>query len=230
MCADRGGDLQAGIDPTENRGRFEEAHDLIIKCWTTPGPFRHEGKYYQYRAINPWVLPMQSPTRTSGSRDRQPRERGLGSHPWPPYMNLGALVDTTEWLRQVYIDTAKDVGFQPGPQHFGYLLRCLVADTDEEAIERGQEFMWTIGHRQRGPREHNDPPGYQSREAVRVKAQRPTGNVEGAGGLGVGMTYEQLQSVNNIIVGNPETVTRKLTQVIERLRPGYCTSTGMRGP
>src|SRR4029453_3837415 len=44
--------LQSGIDPTENRGRFEEAHDLIIKCWTTPGPFRYEGKYYQYRAIN----------------------------------------------------------------------------------------------------------------------------------------------------------------------------------
>ena len=53
--------LQAGIDPTENRGRFEEAHDLIVKCWTTPGPFRYEGKYYQYRAINPWVLPMQKP-------------------------------------------------------------------------------------------------------------------------------------------------------------------------
>jgi hypothetical protein len=99
-------------------------------------------------------------------------------------MNLGALVDTTEWLRQVYIDTAKDVGFQPGPQHFGYLLRCLVADTDEEAVELGHEFMWTIGHRQRGPREHNDPPDYQSREAVRVKAQRPTGNVRGGGWSG----------------------------------------------
>ena len=28
--------LQAGISPTENRDRFEEAHDLIIKCWTQP--------------------------------------------------------------------------------------------------------------------------------------------------------------------------------------------------
>ena len=146
-----------------------------------------------------------------------------------PYMNLGALVDTTEWLRQVYIDTATDVGFTPGPQHFGYLLRCLVADTDEEAVELGHEFMWTIGHRQRGPREHNDPPGYQSREAVRVKAQRPTGNVEGGGGLGVGMTYEQLQAVNNIIVGTPETVIRKLTQVIERLHPGYLHIYGNEG-
>ena len=53
--------LQAGIDPTENRDRFEEAHDLIIKCWTNPGPFRYEGKYYHYRVINPWVLPIQKP-------------------------------------------------------------------------------------------------------------------------------------------------------------------------
>ena len=53
--------LQAGIDPTENRERFEEAHDLIIKCWTEPGPFRFEGRYYQHRVVNPWVLPMQKP-------------------------------------------------------------------------------------------------------------------------------------------------------------------------
>src|SRR5438132_4034400 len=53
--------LQAGLDPTENRARFEEAHDLILKCWTTPGPFRWEGRYYPRRVVNPWVLPMQQP-------------------------------------------------------------------------------------------------------------------------------------------------------------------------
>ena len=36
--------LQAGIDPTENRERFEEAHDLIVKCWTEPGPLPLRGK------------------------------------------------------------------------------------------------------------------------------------------------------------------------------------------
>ena len=45
--------LQAGIDPTENRSRFEEAHDLILKCWNTSGPFRHEGQHFQYRVVNP---------------------------------------------------------------------------------------------------------------------------------------------------------------------------------
>jgi alkanesulfonate monooxygenase SsuD/methylene tetrahydromethanopterin reductase-like flavin-dependent oxidoreductase (luciferase family) len=222
--------LQGGIDPTENRGRFEEAHDLIIKCWTEPGPFRYEGKYYHYRVVNPWVLPMQKPHPDiwfpgTGS----PESVVWAARHHHPYMNLGALVETTAWLKQVYIETAQQVGFKPGPEHFGYLLRVLCADTDEKAIEVGREFMWTVGHRQRGPMEHNDPPGYQSREAVRVKAQRPTANVVGGGGLGVGMTYEQLQQVNNIIVGNPETVTRKLTQVIEHLQPGYLHIYGNEG-
>ncbi len=49
------------INPVHNRERFEEAHDLIIKAWTTPGPFRWEGQHYNLRVVNPWVLPMQKP-------------------------------------------------------------------------------------------------------------------------------------------------------------------------
>ena len=222
--------LQGGIDPTENRERFEEAHDLIIKCWTTPGPFRYEGKYYHYRVVNPWVLPVQKPHPDiwfpgTGS----PESVVWAARHGHPYMNLGAIIDMTEYLKDVYIETAREVGFKPGPEHFGYLLRVLVADTDEKAQEIGREFMWTMSHRQRGPREHNDPPGYQTREAVKVKAQRPVGNVAGGGGLGVGFSYEQLQEVNNIIVGSPETVTRKLAEVIERLSPGYLHIYGNEG-
>ena len=222
--------LQGGIDPTENRDRFEEAHDLIIKCWTTPGPFRYEGKYYHYRAVNPWVLPVQKPHPDiwfpgTGS----PESVVWAATHQHPYMNLGALIERTEYLKRVYIDTANEVGFKAGPEHFGYLLRVLVADTDEKAQEIGREFMWTVDHRNRGPREHSDPPGYQSREAVKLKMQTPTGSVAGSGGLGVGFSYEELQNVNNIIVGTPQTVTRKLSDVIERLNPGYLHIYGNEG-
>ncbi len=68
----RGGALEtlyAGIDPTENRERFEEAHDLIMRCWTIPGPFRHEGKYYHHRVVNPWCSRYKSPIRPYGSQE-----------------------------------------------------------------------------------------------------------------------------------------------------------------
>src|ERR1700761_1765579 len=50
--------LAAGVSPAFNRERFEEAHDLIVKTWTTPGPFRWEGTQYQHRVVNPGEVPM----------------------------------------------------------------------------------------------------------------------------------------------------------------------------
>ena len=217
--------LTGGIIPAENRARFEEAHDLIIKCWTEPGPFRYEGQFYHYRAVNPWVLPIQDPHPPIWFPGLSSAESVVwAARHQHPYMNLGSLLDYTEGLKGVYIDTAREVGFTPGPEHFGYLLRVFCADTDEKAQEIGQTFLWTEHHRNRGPAEHNDPPGYQSREAVRIQRQLP-----GAGGFGRRMTYQELQDVDNVIVGSPDTVTRKLSNIIERLNPGYLHIYGNEG-
>ena len=38
-----------GVNPAESLPRFLEAHDLIIRAWTEPGPFVHEGKYFNFK-------------------------------------------------------------------------------------------------------------------------------------------------------------------------------------
>ena len=53
--------IATNTNPIYNRERFDEAHNVIIKAWTEPGPFRYEGKHYQYRVVNPWVMPLQKP-------------------------------------------------------------------------------------------------------------------------------------------------------------------------
>ena len=105
----------------------------------------------------------------------------------------------------------------------GYQMRALVADTDEKAQELGRKFLWTQSHRMRGPMEHNDPPGYQSRLASSMMAKRV------GGGGGPPTNYETLQEINAIVVGSPETVTRKLAATIERLSPGYLILIGSDG-
>ena len=216
--------LHGGIDPTENRERFEEAHDLIIKCWTEPGPFRYEGKYYHYRTVNPWVLPMQKPHPPIWFPGfASPESVIWTAKHGHPYMNLGSVIDHTERLRQLYVETAAETGFKAGPEHFGYLIKVLVADTDEKAIEIGRKFMWTDDHRQRGPREHNDPPGYQSRDARKIMADLPLA------GLGRTVTYEDLLEMGAIVAGSPETVTKKLKYILERINPGYLHIYGNEG-
>src|SRR6202051_3983398 len=49
--------LASGVNPAFNRERFIEAHDLIQKIWSEPGPFRWEGTHYQHRVVNPWGGP-----------------------------------------------------------------------------------------------------------------------------------------------------------------------------
>ena len=83
--------LHAGISPTENRDRFEEAHDLIVKCWTEPGPFRWEGRYFPHRMVNPWVRPIQKPHPSVWFPGTGSPESVIwaAKHQYP-YMNLGS--------------------------------------------------------------------------------------------------------------------------------------------
>ena len=151
--------LQAGIDPTENRSRFEEAHDLILKCWTTPGPFRFEGEHFHHRVVNPWVLPMQKPHPDiwfpgTGS----PESVIWAAEHGYPYMNLQVIRGQTEGLKALYIETAREAGFSPGPGNFGGTVKVFCADTDEKAQEIGRTYMWNLKHQFKGPDEHNDSP------------------------------------------------------------------------
>ena len=50
-----------GINPAHSQERFAEAHDLIVRAWTEPGPFAYDGKHYQFNYVNPWPRPYQTP-------------------------------------------------------------------------------------------------------------------------------------------------------------------------
>ena len=49
-----------GINPAYSQERFAEAHDLIVRAWTEPGPFSYVGKHYQFKYVNPWPRPVQA--------------------------------------------------------------------------------------------------------------------------------------------------------------------------
>src|ERR1700737_487824 len=51
----------SGTNPYFSHERFHEAHDLIIRAWTEPGPFAFEGKHYNFNYVNPWPTTYQKP-------------------------------------------------------------------------------------------------------------------------------------------------------------------------
>ncbi len=212
-------------NPVYNRERFEEAHDLIIKTWTTPGPFRWEGKHYQFRVVNPFERPLQKPHPPVWIPGVSSPETLVWSarHHYP-YIYLETDPHVTLDLMELYAKAAREVGYEPGPQNFGYLVRIHVQDTDEQAYEAGKGFL--VGNAGVGrvpmPADFMAPPGYNSREARRAVAQhyahisRPDplyGGIDAA-------QWEKVVETNRVIVGSPKTVIKKIRQVLEELRPG----------
>jgi len=52
----------------------------------------------------------------------------------------------------------------------------------------------------------------------------------GTGTFGRQMSCDELRAVNNLIVGSPDTVIKKLTEIIEHLNPEYLHIYGNEGP
>jgi hypothetical protein len=59
--------MATNVNPMDNRERFDEAHDVIVAAWTKPGPFRWEGRHFDYRIVNPWMSRSRSRIPRSGS-------------------------------------------------------------------------------------------------------------------------------------------------------------------
>jgi len=60
------------INPTTARARFRESLEVIVKAWTEDGPNRHDGDFYTYRFLNPF---LRRRTRWPDEADAAPRSR-----------------------------------------------------------------------------------------------------------------------------------------------------------
>jgi alkanesulfonate monooxygenase SsuD/methylene tetrahydromethanopterin reductase-like flavin-dependent oxidoreductase (luciferase family) len=199
----------SNTSPVLNRARFEEAHDLILKAWTTPEPFSWEGRFWHYRYVNVWPRPYQQPhppiwiTGSSLDNVAWVADRGYVFASFlTPYERTNALIE--EYKRRSVE--------QPGPDRFAYLALCHTAETDAQAEAEGQQLLWYL-RRTRHPR-FNAPPGYLP---PRVEAQA----ILGGGRREFSDSFEKLQENGIVMVGSPDTMIRRIRTLYERCGIGH---------
>jgi alkanesulfonate monooxygenase SsuD/methylene tetrahydromethanopterin reductase-like flavin-dependent oxidoreductase (luciferase family) len=209
--------LATGVNPAYNRERFEEAHDLVVKAWTQPGPFRWEGAHYQHRVVNPWAVPLQKPH----PRVWIPGVLSKETIVWAakkryPYIALSTEIEATKKIWEQYDRVAEETGYAGGPEYRGYLQRCHIAETDEKAMENARQFMWMQGEfTGLAHPVWSSPSGYFSpsyRTAFVEYAVGRRSNPRGA-------AFEDQIRNQQIVAGTPKTVIPKLRRLLEETRP-----------
>jgi alkanesulfonate monooxygenase SsuD/methylene tetrahydromethanopterin reductase-like flavin-dependent oxidoreductase (luciferase family) len=195
-----------GINPVLSQERFAEAHDLIVRAWTEPGPFAHAGKHYQFKYVNPWPRPYQTP------------------HPpiWIPSQGSGSTIRWAARMRytycqtlspiaavarffQMYRDEAEKAGYQASPDQLAWSNTIYVAETDEQAVREARPHLEALmNYFLKMPTEMLLPPGYTDAASMkRVRAAKVTGKPQ---------SIEDVIKNGVVIVGSPNTVREKLAE------------------
>jgi alkanesulfonate monooxygenase SsuD/methylene tetrahydromethanopterin reductase-like flavin-dependent oxidoreductase (luciferase family) len=223
--------MATNTNPIYNRERFDEAHNVIIKAWTTPGPFRYEGKHYHYRIVNPWVMPLQKPHPPVWIPGVASPESVVwaAKHKYP-YIALAPPLNLLGDIYDLYRRTAEEDGWTATPENRGYAIRVAVADSDERAYEEGKNFYWQLGTSFGVTPSHwLAPPGYMTRAAIQGPREQARRSVQTVVPGGPTVPYEEAQATSQIVTGNPDTVVKKLKRLIDVIDPGYLVFWGREG-
>jgi len=197
------------VNPTRSRARFEEAHDLIIKAWTTREPFQWVSPNYEFRYVNVWPRPLQQPHPPiyipgAGSTETM---RWVAQHQYS-YMSVYAPSSLTKRWFDGYRSASEEAGIDPDPEKIVFSVPLYVAETDEKAHAQARgpvEWLFHKGLKQGF--ELIFPPGYMTPGSMRGMLS------SGFAGF-ANMTYEDLLREHIVIAGSPDTVG----ETLERLR------------
>ncbi|HZQ71989.1 MAG TPA: LLM class flavin-dependent oxidoreductase [Burkholderiales bacterium] len=160
-----------GVNPTFSHERFHEAHDLIVRAWTEPGPFAFEGRHYSVQYVNLWPRPYQKPHPPVWIPSQGSKETiDWASHPGRRYTYLQTFspAKVVQRYLKMYRDTCAGYGYEAKDSQLGWAVPVYVAASDEKAREEAKPHFEAFRNVfVRMPLEMLLPPGYTSRESLK---------------------------------------------------------------
>ncbi len=211
--------FSAPVNPAYARERFWEAHDLIIKAWTQPGPFAWEGEHYHIPSVNPWPRPLQRPHPPIwipglGSKDTIRKVVEHGYH----YMT----VFSPQWMVKQFFDDyramSEKLGKEVSRKQLSVSVMTYVAETEKQAHREAKAHLqWIYNTGLRHPQHWHAPPGYTSKAGFAGMM-----SLRGSIPAQPDLSYEELIRDRYIIVGSPQ-------QVAEILHEEYYEKLGVGG-
>jgi alkanesulfonate monooxygenase SsuD/methylene tetrahydromethanopterin reductase-like flavin-dependent oxidoreductase (luciferase family) len=209
-----------GQIPSLTREKYQEAHDLIIKAWTTREPFAFNGRYNKLRHVNIWPRPIQQPhppVHIPGGGSVETYDFCIDNTYSYSYLSFSGYL-RAQALMSGYWKRVEERGVDKSPYRAGFAQTILVADTDEEAerlySEHVSYFYNRCLHVYPG---FADAPGYRTIKTIQTGALSQYAPPRGGYAQ---LTWKDLVEGGHVIAGSPETVRQRMEDLIKGLNVG----------
>ena len=214
-----------GINPSELRERYYEAHDLIMKAWTSDEVFTWNGKYNQLRYVNPWPRVAQDPhppVWIPGGGSVETYDFSLTNNYSFSYLSFFG----HKYAKKVmgpFWQRAEELGLDDNPYRAGYCQLVCVSETDESAEkEYAEHAMYFFAKCMHIARRFVEAPGYRTVASLKagLRSQLDGSAKFGSELAGEGLGWKDFIERGYIIAGSPDTVAEKLKEAAEELHVG----------
>jgi alkanesulfonate monooxygenase SsuD/methylene tetrahydromethanopterin reductase-like flavin-dependent oxidoreductase (luciferase family) len=150
-------------NPMRMAERMKEAHDLILKAWTThDGPFNWEGQYFQHRQVNIWPRPYQQPHPPVWITCKSPSQIDwVADEGHIAATFLTGFGDTQRIFDHYRARRVQNGHPVPGTDRFAYAALTYVGRDDNEGFAGAEKLMWYLNSNKVSAQFKN-PPGYSS--------------------------------------------------------------------
>ena len=208
-----------GVSPAESRSRFNEAHDLIKKAWTSTEPFAWYGEHYEFRYVNLWPRPVQVPhppiaVPGAGSPETM---KWVAENDYM-YVSVYAATSTVKKWFDGYRAALEATGKEFDADKLAMAIPVFIGEDDASAVREGRQHVEWLFHK--GLRQGFEivfPPGYMSPAAMKgimSSGEKPYPEIP----------YEELIDKGYVIVGGPETVRQRIAELQGELGFGQLMS------
>jgi alkanesulfonate monooxygenase SsuD/methylene tetrahydromethanopterin reductase-like flavin-dependent oxidoreductase (luciferase family) len=211
--------ISNGVVPVEQRERYREALQLVLKAWQAREVFAWNGKHYQLPMVNLWPRPIQQP------------------HPpiWIPGSGSATTVEfvvdrddcfchlsyfgakNAETLGDYYWETVARRGRDLNPYRLGFLQLIGVAETDAAAEEYAPHVEYFFHKLLYTPQYYQAIPGYQDYPSLVRGLRAPLRERFDLRAL----KYKDFVERGFLIAGSAATVRDQLVEGVKRLRIGH---------
>src|SRR6266568_443823 len=211
-----------GQIPALTREKYAEAHEMIIKAWTTREPFAFNGRYNKLRHVNIWPRPIQQPrppVHIPGGGSVETYDFCIDNTYSYSYLSFSGYIRAKALMDGYWKRVAERNAPDTSPYRAGFAQTICVADTDAEAQRLYEKhvlyFYNRCLHVYPG---FADAPGYRTIKTIQSGALSQY--APGSGRDYPSMTWKDLTEGRYIVAGSPETVRQQMEELIKTLRVG----------